>query len=78
MTAHVCVLCGTHALLKMQANEYGTRRAVRHGTTRAVCPDAEHFRNAEVNRAYNVDNLCRELPTRVENLRLAEAGRLPK
>ena len=33
---------------------------------------------AEVNQAYHVDNLCRELPTRVENLRLAEGGRLPK
>ena len=33
---------------------------------------------AEVNHEYNVDNLCRELPTRVEQLRLAEGGRLPK
>ena len=33
---------------------------------------------AEVNRAHNVENQCRELPTRVENLRLAEGGRLPK
>ena len=33
---------------------------------------------AEGNHAYNVDNLCRDLPTRVEQLRLAEGGRLPK
>ena len=33
---------------------------------------------AEVNRAYNVENLCRELPTRVEKLRLEKGGRLPK
>ena len=33
---------------------------------------------AEVNHDYNVDNLCRELPTRVEQLRLADGGRLPK
>ena len=33
---------------------------------------------AEVNRDYNVENLCRELPTRVEKLRLAEGGRLSK
>ena len=33
---------------------------------------------AEVNRDYDVDNLCRELPTRVENLRLEQGGRLSK
>jgi hypothetical protein len=33
---------------------------------------------AEVNHDYKVENLCRELPTRVENLRLEEGGRLPK
>ena len=32
----------------------------------------------EVNHEYNVDNLCRELPTRVVQLRLAEGGRLQK
>ena len=33
---------------------------------------------AEVKHAYHVDNLCRELPRRVEQLRLAQCGRLSK
>ena len=33
---------------------------------------------AEVNQAYNVESLCRELPTRVEKLRLEKGGRLQK
>jgi hypothetical protein len=33
---------------------------------------------AEINHDYNVDNLCRELPTRVEKLRAEKGGRLPK
>ena len=33
---------------------------------------------AEINHDYRVANLCRELPTRLEQLRVAEGGRLPK
>ena len=33
---------------------------------------------AEVNRDYNVENLCRELPQRVRDLNEAQGGRLAK
>jgi hypothetical protein len=33
---------------------------------------------AEINHDYRVENLCRELPARVEQLRVAEGGRRPK
>ncbi len=33
---------------------------------------------ADFNRTYDVEGLCRELPARVEKLRVAEGGRLAK
>ena len=33
---------------------------------------------AEINHDYRAENLCRELPARVEQLRVAEGDRLPK